>query len=59
MPKLLTGNSQKGWPCFQHLLVDLFRFMEPFLRNAGLKEPVGLFIYTAVLDIQLLYIVFK
>lgn len=42
MPKLLAGNAQKGWPYFQRLLVDLFQFMEPFLRNAELGEPVGL-----------------
>lgn len=40
MPKLLTANAQKGWPYFQRLLVDLFQFMEPFLRNAELDEPV-------------------
>lgn len=41
MPKLLAGNAQKGWPYIQRLLVDLFQFMEPFLRNAELGEPVG------------------
>lgn len=40
MPKLLTANGQKGWPYFQRLLVDLFQFMEPFLRNAELGDPV-------------------
>lgn len=40
MPKLLTCNSPKGWPFFQRLLVDLFKFMEPYLRNAELSEPV-------------------
>lgn len=43
MPKILTGNSHKGWPYFQRLLVDLFQFMEPFLRNAELGAPVGCF----------------
>lgn len=47
MPKLLTGNPQKGWPFFQRLLVDLFQFLEPFLRNAELGEPVG-YIYTVL-----------
>lgn len=41
MPKILSGNSQKGWPYFQRLLVDLFQYMEPFLRNAELGLPVG------------------
>ncbi|XP_062209520.1 uncharacterized protein LOC133911335 isoform X2 [Phragmites australis] len=42
MPRLLMCNSQKGWPFFQRLLVDLFKFMEPYLRNAELPEPVHL-----------------
>lgn len=44
MPKMLTGNGQKGWPHIQRLLVDLFQFMEPFLRNAELGDPVCIFI---------------
>lgn len=40
MPKLLTVNQPKGWPSFQRLLVDLFKYMEPYLRNAELGEPV-------------------
>ncbi|XP_008658992.1 CCR4-NOT transcription complex subunit 1 isoform X2 [Zea mays] len=42
MPKLLMSNSQKGWPFFQRLLVALFKFMEPYLRNAELPEAVDL-----------------
>ena len=41
MPKLLLCNSQKGWPFFQRLLGDLFKFMEPYLRNAELGQPVS------------------
>ncbi len=44
MPKMLIVNGQKGWPYIQRLLVDLFQFMEPFLRNAELGVPVCLFI---------------
>lgn len=40
MPKMLAGNGQKGWPLIQRLLVHLFQFMEPFLRNAELGVPV-------------------
>ena len=40
MPKLLLINSQKGWPLVQRLLVALFKFMEPYLRNAELSDPV-------------------
>ncbi|KAK1420125.1 hypothetical protein QVD17_21468 [Tagetes erecta] len=52
MPKLLSGNLQKGWPYFQRLLVDLFQFMEPFLRNAELGEPVR-FLYKGTLRVLL------
>lgn len=48
MPKMLTGNGHKGWFYIQRLLVDLFQFMEPFLRNAELGVPV-------CLDIRLFY----
>lgn len=50
MPKLLTGNPQKGWPFFQRLLVDLFQFLEPFLRNADLGEPVCYLLVSEFLD---------
>lgn len=52
MPKLLTGNAQKGWPYFQRLLVDLFLFMEPFLRNADLGESIQ-FLYKGTLTVLL------
>ncbi|XAR63221.1 hypothetical protein NMG60_11023087 [Bertholletia excelsa] len=52
MPKLLTGNAQKGWPYMQRLLVDLFQFLEPFLRNAELGEPVH-FLYKGTLRVLL------
>ncbi|GER44883.1 transcription regulators [Striga asiatica] len=52
MPKLLTANAQKGWPYFQRLLVDLFQFMEPFLRNAELGEPAH-FLYKGTLRVLL------
>ncbi|XP_057511675.1 uncharacterized protein LOC130793815 isoform X2 [Actinidia eriantha] len=52
MPKLLAGNAQKGWPYMQRLLVDLFQFLEPFLRNAELEEPVH-FLYKGTLRVLL------
>lgn len=42
MSKLLTAESQKGWPFFQRLLVDLFRFLGPFLRQGPVTESVRL-----------------
>ncbi|KAK3124635.1 hypothetical protein QOZ80_7BG0589710 [Eleusine coracana subsp. coracana] len=52
MPKLLMCNSQKGWPFFQRLLVDLFKFMEPYLRNAELGQPI-LLLYKGTLRVLL------
>ncbi|XP_028110206.1 CCR4-NOT transcription complex subunit 1-like [Camellia sinensis] len=52
MPKLLAGNAQKGWPYMQRLLVDLFQFLESFLRNAELAEPVH-FLYKGTLRVLL------
>ncbi|XP_024032955.1 CCR4-NOT transcription complex subunit 1 [Morus notabilis] len=52
MPKMLTGNNQKGWPHIQRLLVDLFQFMEPFLRNAELGASVH-FLYKGTLRVLL------
>ncbi|MED6130919.1 hypothetical protein PIB30_005208 [Stylosanthes scabra] len=52
MPKMLTGNGQKGWPYIQRLLVDLFQFMEPFLRHAELGDPVR-FLYKGTLRVLL------
>lgn len=52
MPKLLTGNGQKGWPYVQRLLVDLLQFLEPFLRHAELGVPVH-FLYKGTLRVLL------
>ncbi|GLT84370.1 hypothetical protein SLE2022_026050 [Rubroshorea leprosula] len=52
MPKLLTGNAQKGWPYIQRLLVDLLQFLEPFLRSAELGGPVH-FLYKGTLRVLL------
>ncbi|KAG0608479.1 hypothetical protein M758_8G108900 [Ceratodon purpureus] len=52
MPKLLLSNSQKGWPLFQRLLVALFKFMEPYLRNADVSDPVRL-LYKGTLRVLL------
>ncbi|XP_061969230.1 uncharacterized protein LOC133692363 [Populus nigra] len=52
MPRLLIGNAQKGWPYVQRLLVDLFQFLEPYLRNAELAVPVHL-LYKGTLRVLL------
>ncbi|KAL7168622.1 hypothetical protein ACSBR2_038958 [Camellia fascicularis] len=52
MPKLLIVNPPKGWPHVQRLLVGLFKFMEPYLRNAELGETIH-FLYKGTLRVLL------
>jgi CCR4-NOT transcription complex subunit 1 len=43
MGRILSHTpGQKGWPNYAQLLVDLFKFLSPFLRNAELDKPVQL-----------------
>ena len=32
----------QGWTMYANLLIDLFRFLAPFLRNAELTKPTQL-----------------
>eukprot|EP00271_Cylindrocystis_brebissonii_P006803 TRINITY_DN1962_c0_g1_i2.p1 TRINITY_DN1962_c0_g1~~TRINITY_DN1962_c0_g1_i2.p1 ORF type:complete len:788 (-),score=204.67 TRINITY_DN1962_c0_g1_i2:764-3127(-) len=52
MPKLLVASGHKGWPILQRLLVALFKFLEPYLRNAELLAPVRL-LYSGTLRVLL------
>lgn len=52
MPKLLLFKSQSGWPVFQQLLVELFKFLEPYLVNVELNEPIRL-LYKGTLRVLL------
>ncbi|KAJ3175056.1 hypothetical protein HDU87_006452 [Geranomyces variabilis] len=52
MPKLLLAENQKFWPFFQRLLVDLFKFLGPFLKQAEMTETTRL-LYRATLRILL------
>ncbi|KII88902.1 hypothetical protein PLICRDRAFT_109994 [Plicaturopsis crispa FD-325 SS-3] len=38
MPKLLLSESRDGWSAFHKLLISLFKFLSPFLRDADLKS---------------------
>jgi len=33
-------SKMKGWPWFQRLLVDLFKFFAPHLRVGEMTEPI-------------------
>ncbi|KAF9557678.1 Not1-domain-containing protein [Agrocybe pediades] len=37
MPKLLLSENREGWSAFHKLLLSLFRFLAPFLRDADLQ----------------------
>ncbi|KAJ3031110.1 UNVERIFIED_CONTAM: hypothetical protein HDU68_006489 [Siphonaria sp. JEL0065] len=52
MPKLLSAEGQKGWPFFQRLLIDLFKFLGPFLRQSEMADAIRL-LYKAALRILL------
>ena len=52
MPKLLLSKQQKGWQFFKTILVELLKFLEPFLRNAELSEPIRL-LYKGTLRVLL------
>ncbi|XP_055387570.1 CCR4-NOT transcription complex subunit 1 [Condylostylus longicornis] len=44
--------QQKGWPLYSQLLLDLFKYLAPFLRNAELAKPVQL-LYKGTLRVLL------
>ena len=52
LPRLLTDHGRKGWPLLQRLLTAILRFLEPYLRNAELSEPVRL-LYKGALRVLL------
>ncbi|CEG77408.1 hypothetical protein RMATCC62417_12166 [Rhizopus microsporus] len=52
MPKLLLAENQKGWPIFQQLLISLFKFLNPFLHKAKLKDTTRM-LYRGTLRVLL------
>ncbi|KAI9272225.1 CCR4-Not complex component, Not1-domain-containing protein [Helicostylum pulchrum] len=52
MSKLLLAENQQGWPTFQRLLICLFKFLGPFLRNAQLKDTTRM-LYRGTLRVLL------
>ncbi|XP_019755712.2 CCR4-NOT transcription complex subunit 1 isoform X2 [Dendroctonus ponderosae] len=49
---LATTPQQKCWPLYSQLLVDLFKYLAPFLRNAELAKPVTM-LYKGTLRVLL------
>lgn len=49
---LALTPQQKGWGMYAQLLIDLFKYLAPFLRNAELAKPVTL-LYRGTLRVLL------
>lgn len=50
---LALTPQQKGWPLYSVLLLDLFKYLAPFLRNAELAKPVHM-LYKGTLRVLLI-----
>ncbi|XP_077145079.1 CCR4-NOT transcription complex subunit 1 isoform X2 [Ranitomeya variabilis] len=44
--------QQKGWPMYAQLLIDLFKYLAPFLRNVELPKPMQI-LYKGTLRVLL------
>lgn len=49
---LAQTPQQKGWPLYCQLLLDLFKYLAPFLRNTELAKPVQI-LYKGTLRVLL------
>lgn len=49
---LASTPQQKGWAMYSQLLIDLFKYLAPFLRNAELAKPVTM-LYKGTLRVLL------
>ncbi|XP_063392578.1 CCR4-NOT transcription complex subunit 1 isoform X1 [Cydia fagiglandana] len=49
---LAVTPQQKGWGMYSTLLIDLFKFLDPFLRNTELAAPV-MMLYKGTLKVLL------
>lgn len=49
---LASTPQQKGWAMYAQLLIDLFKYLAPFLRNAELAKPVTM-LYKGTLRVLL------
>jgi CCR4-NOT transcription complex subunit 1 len=52
MPNLLTAKNQKGWTLMHRLLINLFVFLEPYLRKVQLSDGARL-LYKGALRVLL------
>eukprot|EP00285_Hemiselmis_virescens_P010077 CAMPEP_0173402176 /NCGR_PEP_ID=MMETSP1356-20130122/53121_1 /TAXON_ID=77927 ORGANISM="Hemiselmis virescens, Strain PCC157" /NCGR_SAMPLE_ID=MMETSP1356 /ASSEMBLY_ACC=CAM_ASM_000847 /LENGTH=728 /DNA_ID=CAMNT_0014362471 /DNA_START=1 /DNA_END=2184 /DNA_ORIENTATION=+ len=52
MPRLLHAKASKGWTAFHRLIISLCKYMEPYLRNTEMPEPIKL-LYKGTLRVLL------
>ncbi|KAL0063300.1 CCR4-NOT core subunit cdc39 [Marasmius tenuissimus] len=52
MPKLLLSDNREGWSAFHKLLLSLFKFLAPFLKDADL-QPAARDLYRGSLRLLL------
>lgn len=52
MPKLLLAKNKEGWATFHKLLISLFKFLVPFLRNVEMRDTTRL-LYKGTLRVLL------
>ncbi|EDR11008.1 uncharacterized protein LACBIDRAFT_141130, partial [Laccaria bicolor S238N-H82] len=52
MPKLLLSENREGWSAFHKLLLSLFKFLSPFLKDADL-QPAARDLYRGALRLLL------
>ncbi|GLB35158.1 putative not1-domain-containing protein [Lyophyllum shimeji] len=52
MPKLLLSENREGWSAFHKLLLSLFKFLNPFLRNYDV-QPAACDLYRGALRLVL------
>jgi len=55
MPKLLLSENREGWSAFHKLLLSLFKFLHPFLKDADL-QVAGRDLYRGALRLLLVLI---
>lgn len=53
MPKLLLAEGEKGWPFFQRLIIDLLKFLAPYIRSAEFTNSVR-YLYRGTLRLLLI-----
>lgn len=49
---MCLSQTLQGWPMYAQLLIDLFKYLAPFLRNVELNKPMQI-LYKVILPLYL------